>query len=257
MRRAVSDARPAGAQDADFYPPLPGGNSGRNGGRFTGRIGKEPPKPKGYRSSSLSSIARLAPQSQHAEASSAGPKQQPPKTRLLTPAEITAKFSDLQAAPRVLALQDVAATAPSRKPGPSTPGPTTHAKPGDRHDHPRVESLPLGPSSLEERASRASAGPDRDRGDSRWSQEAAACAVAAPVDGGGGASRVAAKGEQEGLGLSDGEMFFLLEDMFGGLLLPESLEKVFRESGNDLEKVSHCARPPLFHYGSCFKERGR
>lgn len=41
----------------------------------------------------------------------------------------------------------------------------------------------------------------------------------------------------KGLDLSEGEAFALLEDMFGGLLPPPTLEKVFACSGEDLEEV--------------------
>ena len=44
--------------------------------------------------------------------------------------------------------------------------------------------------------------------------------------------------EGGGLELSEGEAFFVLEDMFGGLLPPEILEKVFVESSQNLEEVS-------------------
>lgn len=246
---AASDTIPAGAHNADLYPPLPGGDNGKHARRFNGRIGKDPPQPMGYRSSSLSSIARLAPKKQ-AEASAAH-KQQPQKTktRLLTPAEISTISSDLQTPPRVIAPQDVALTSPTRKAGPSK----RVKQRGKRHD-PRAESIPLGPSSLQEWTSRAT-GSAHDGRDPRQSEEQAASAAAAPVDGdrdsenggsggsgrGGGGdgdvSSAAAREDKEGLGLSDGETYFVLEDMFGGLLLPKSLEQVFRESGNNLEKV--------------------
>lgn len=41
----------------------------------------------------------------------------------------------------------------------------------------------------------------------------------------------------EGLELSEGEAFALLEDMFGGLLPPEALEEAFARSGENLEEV--------------------
>ncbi|CAN0104841.1 unnamed protein product [Laminaria digitata] len=45
------------------------------------------------------------------------------------------------------------------------------------------------------------------------------------------------RGEAECLELSEGEAFFVLEDMFGGLLPPEILDKVFVESSQNLEEA--------------------
>lgn len=274
MRGAADAVSSAGTHKAEFYPPLPGGNNGSKARRFNGRIGKEappPPLPRGYRSSSLSSIARLTPQRQ-AESAAATVRKHPPKTktRLITPAEISAIFSDLQlqVPPRVLAPQDVAVAVPLR----SRPSPATRAKRGDRED-PRAGSLPLGPSSLEEWSSRAPLCA-HDGGDPRALRGPVVPPASAELVGGGGSDQardcgggcgvsLASKESEEDLGLSDGEAFFVLEDMFGGLLLPESLEKVFRESGNNLEEVNeliHFERPPPPHtsnFCSCFEVRPR
>lgn len=58
-------------------------------------------------------------------------------------------------------------------------------------------------------------------------------------------------GVEPGLDLSEGEAFFVLEDMFGGLLPPSVLERVFVESGQDLEEVCE-GEGVVFHYCTSF-----
>ena len=279
MRDAVSNA----GHDASSYPSLPGGGNAsraRTPRRFNGSIGKpspppRPPPPRGYGSSSLSSIAKLTPQGRAAASSSSAERQQPvsttqTQTRLLTPAEISANFSDLQAPPRVIAPEEVVAPESTFKFGPGRKNAAKRDQNGSS-----AASPPLAPSSQDDWTS-LSALSARDGGGALRSREAAAAAELACVGGGhafanvgggfsgigggiggggsggggggirsvsGGSCSVGSTtattedGEDEELGLSEGETFFVLEDMFGGLLLPEVLERVFRESGNNLEKV--------------------
>ncbi len=259
MRDALSGAV---EPDASSYPSLPGAGGGgasrgRNSRRFNGSIGKpspQPPPPRtSYRSSSLSSIAKLTPRGQAAASSAA--RQSPQKTttaaaqaqtqtRLLTPAEISANFSDLQAPPRLITPEDVVMPESKRKRGPGVKSSKSGANGSSA-----APPVPLAPSSLEDWTS-LSALSATDGGSSqrpRGAVEAAELASAvfsAGADGAGvgGASVGSATTtgenlEDEDVGLTEGETFFVLEDMFGGLLLPEVLERVFRESGNNLEKV--------------------
>ena len=66
----------------------------------------------------------------------------------------------------------------------------------------------------------------------------AAVGMGGAVGAGGAVEWRVAREEGECLELSEGEAFFVLEDMFGGLLPPEALEKVFVESSQNLEDVS-------------------
>lgn len=252
MRSAVNSVRPAGTDDADNYPPLPLGSSVGNGNksqRITSITSKQPPQPllpTSYQSSSLNSIAKLTPQAQ-AVASAAVKQPATPETRLLTPAEISANFSDLEAPPRVIAPEDVGVAAPARNDrSKSRPGATTMKQ----DDAAASTNLPLGPSTLQGWASRSAASTTGEGAkNSDRSEKSVAVAGglahdicegnAAAAAGGdcGSVEPAVARKNQEGLDLSVGEAFFVLEDMFGGLLPPETLEKVFLESTNDLEKV--------------------
>ncbi|CAM9526160.1 unnamed protein product [Pylaiella littoralis] len=257
-RSADDKVRPAVTHDTKSYPSLPrrscAGNS-KKPQRIPSVTSKQPPQPRlprGYRSSSLNSIAELTPQAQAAAGVSV---QQPakPQTRLLTPAEIVASFSDLQAPPKVIAPQDVGVAAASARNylSRSVPRAAT-AKLEDPIANP---ALPLGPRTLEVWESRSAASPTCEGPEtSDWSEEAvaaaaglahgartskpAAAAAAAAAEGDReNVEPTVAREDEEGLDLSVAEAFFVLEDMFGGLLPPETLEKVFLESTNSLEKA--------------------
>lgn len=235
------------------YPSLPGGRHPGNRNttrRFTGSISEQnrPVAKASYGSSSLSTIAKLTPQAQTAAASAGLPRQQQPTAgaRQLRPAEISASFSDLQAPPRVLAPEDVGQAATS---APSSRSRATGATKENNKKSPTAQSamLPLGPSNLEEWTSRlegtetAAAGSVPSDDDS--SDDSASWQTAEPggyTFGDGADAGSGGEGPEGGrrLSISDGEAFFVLEDMFGGLLPPDALEKVFLESRNDLHKVN-------------------
>ncbi|CAM9708945.1 unnamed protein product [Scytosiphon promiscuus] len=249
--------------DPGSYPSLPGGDrfDKRNTNRrFTGSITTErQPKEKtfplagGFGSSSLSTIAKLTPQAQMAASSARRPRQQQssPDTRQLTPAEIAASFSELQAPARVLDPRDVGVAAASARAPPSRPaikGVVKRNKNEARSPQPDV--LPLGPSSLEEWTRRldatatatTAAGSVRSGDDSSSGSTTQETSKPRDLpDGRGGPSAGPGgngpEGGEDRLDFSDGEAFFVLEDMFGGLLPPDTLEKVFLESRSDLQKA--------------------
>ncbi|CAM9517294.1 unnamed protein product [Ectocarpus fasciculatus] len=249
-RDAVGDNRRTAAHDSTSYPSLPSAMNGNNSGRFVGSLQKQSPHPptqRGYKSSSLNSIARLTPQSQ-AEAPASVPVK--PKTRLLTPAEISASFSDFQAPPRVLAPEDVGVAASTRTNRLGTgPAAAAGAKQDKDHSHAQPAVLPLGPNSLEEWTFRSTLPIRGNEEVGSTCNSSYRSEDAAPADGGlayDHRERVTAEagdgddqtdGEEGDLDVSDGEAFFVLEDMFGGLLPPETLENLFVESGKSLEKA--------------------
>ncbi|CAM9351427.1 unnamed protein product, partial [Hapterophycus canaliculatus] len=246
-------------QNPESYPSLSGGRhpgSRNTNRRFTGSITKQQlpraktsPQAGGYVSSSLSTIAKLTPQAQSATASTGLSRQAQPTlgTRQLTAAEISASFSDLQAPPRTLAPQDVGVVAAPARTSLLRRNATGTAKKNmkDRQtSQPPVP--PLGPSNLEEwtsplqgtaTAAVGSVHSEHHSGSESIGRETAeswgstdGCGVDAEPGG--------KEPEEEGLlDLSDGEAFFVLEDMFGGLLPQDTLEKVFVESRNNLQKA--------------------
>lgn len=251
-RDAVGNNRRSAAHDSTSYPSLPSAKNGNNSGRFVGSLQKQSPRPptqKGYKSGSLNSIAKLTPQSQ-AEAQASLKQPVTPKTRLLTPAEISASFSDLQAPPRVLAPEDVGVAASTGTNGLGTrPAATAGTKRDTDHSHAQPVVLPLGPNSLEEWTFRSTLpirGTEENgsRSNSSYRSEEAATAEGGlaydhreRVTAGAGDGDDQTDGEEGDLEVSDGEAFLVLEDMFGGLLPPETLENLFVESGKYLEKV--------------------
>ncbi|CAN0303870.1 unnamed protein product, partial [Ectocarpus sp. 8 AP-2014] len=251
-RDAVGNNGRTAAHDATSYPSLPSAMNGNESGRFVGSLQKQlphRPKQRGFKSSSLNSIAKLTPQSQ-AEAPASVKQPVKPKTTLLTPAEISSRFSDLQAPPRVLAPEDVgvAASAGINRLG-TGPAATAAAKRDKDHSFAQPVVLPLGPNSLEEWTSRSTL-PIRgneengNTSNSSYRSEEAATAEGGKaydhrerVKAGAGDGDDQTDGEEVDLDVSDGEAFFVLEDMFGGLLPPETLENLFAESGKNLEKA--------------------
>ncbi|CAM9260119.1 unnamed protein product [Ectocarpus sp. 12 AP-2014] len=251
-RDAVGNNGRTAAHDATSYPSLPSAMNGNKSGRFVGSLQRQlphRPKQRGFKSSSLNSIAKLTPQSQ-AEAPASVKQPVKPTTTLLTPAEISSRFSDLQAPPRLLAPEDVGAAASVRTNRLGT-GPTAAAAAKRDKDHSYAQPvvLPLGPNSLEEWTSR-STHPIRgneeggNTSDSSYRSEEAATAEGGQaydhrerVNAREGDGDYQTDEEEVGLEVSDGEAFFVLEDMFGGLLPPETLESLFAESGKYLEKA--------------------
>ncbi|CAM9785592.1 unnamed protein product [Ectocarpus sp. 4 AP-2014] len=251
-RDAVGNNGRTAAHGATSYPSLPIAMNGNKSGRFVGSLQKQlphRPKQRGFKSSSLNSIAKLTPQSE-AEAPPSVKQPVKPKTRLLTPAEISSRFSDLQAPPRLLAPEDVGAAASVRTNRLGT-GPTAAAAAKRDKDHSYAQPvvLLLGPNSLEEWTSRSTL-PIRGNEESGntsnssyRSEEAATAEGGQAYDhrerfkAGAGDGDDQTDGEEVDLDVSDGEAFFVLEDMFGGLLPPETLENLFAESGKHLEKA--------------------
>ncbi|CAB1110131.1 unnamed protein product [Ectocarpus sp. CCAP 1310/34] len=251
-RDAVGNNGRTAANDATSDPSLPSAMNGDKRGRFVGSLEKQlphRPKQRGFTSSSLNSIAKLTSQSQ-AEALASVKQSLKPKTRLLTPAEICSNFSDLQAPPRVLAPEDVGVAASARTDRLGT-GPTAAATGKRDEDHSCAQPvvLPLGPNSIEEWPSRSTfpiQGNEENgnTGNSSYRSEEAATAEGGQahdhrerVPAGAWDGDDQTNEEEADLDVSDGEAFFVLEDMFGGLLPPETLENLFAESGNYLEKA--------------------
>ncbi|CBJ25871.1 conserved unknown protein [Ectocarpus siliculosus] len=251
-RDAVGNNGWTAAHDATSYPSLPSAMNGNKSGRFVGSLQKQlprRPKQRGFKSSSLNSIAKLTPQSQ-AEAPASVKQPVKPKTRLLTPTEISSRFSDLQAPPRVLAPEDVGVAASAGINRLETgPAATAAAKRGKDHSFAQPVVLALGPNSFEEWTSRSTLPirgneENRNTSNSSYRSEEAATAEGGQtfdhrerVKAGAGDDDDQTDGEEVDLDVSDGEAFFVLEDMFGGLLPPETLENLFAESGKYLEKA--------------------